>query len=433
VYGKIQCIVNKIENKIIKYRRDFHRYPEIGWTEFRTASLIARRLKELGYDIKIGKEVISEIDRMGVPSNNILEKNYERALQQGADIGFISKLKGGFTGVVGILDNGEGPTVAVRFDIDALQIVESKSEEHFPFKEGFYSVNEGAMHACGHDGHIAIGLGVAETLMKIKNNIKGKIKLIFQPAEEGVKGAKAMCKSGILDDVDYLIGGHIGIKALASGLLICGVGGFLATSKFDAFFTGVSAHAGAAPEMGSNVMLSAATAILNLNSIPRNSSGSTRINVGKLICGTARNIIPSTAHMLIETRGETSELNQYMMDYAERILENSAAMHGTKLDINFMGESVSCESDGIMIQKVKEAANNISEYNSIEDEKMNFGASEDFSYMMEEVQVHGGKAVYVLFGSDLKSSHHNSEFDFNEKDLKNAVKLFSMLVYDILK
>jgi aminobenzoyl-glutamate utilization protein A len=302
---KILGVADKIENKIIDYRRDFHKYPESGWTEFRTASIIAGKLKKLGYEVKVGKEVMNTDNMMGLPDDEILEENYKRALAQGADSEYVEKLKGGFTAVVGILDNGDGPTIGMRFDMDAVDVDESKLENHFPYKEGFVSVNEDVMHACGHDGHTAIGLGIAEVLMEIKDSIKGKVKLIFQPAEEGVRGAKAIATSGILDDVDYMIGGHLGIKENSSGELYCGLGGFLATSKFDAYFTGVSTHAGGTPEKGKNALLAAATATINLNAIPRHSEGATRINVGKLTAGTGRNVIPARAHMMIEIRGAT--------------------------------------------------------------------------------------------------------------------------------
>lgn len=429
----IEDYAKKLEDKVIEYRRDFHKYPEIGWTEFRTASLIARRLIELGYDINLGKEVINEHARMGLPSDKELEENYIRAVNQGADRELIGFLKGGFTGVVGTLDCGNGPTVALRFDIDALDIQESADHKHLPVKEKFYSVNKNVMHACGHDGHAAIGLGVAEILSKIKDEINGTVKLIFQPAEEGVRGAKSMVESGVLKEVDYLLSGHIGLKAEKSGQIICGAKGFLATSKFDAVFTGKSAHAGADPEKGKNALLAAATAVLNLHAIPRNSQGVTRINVGKLIAGTGRNVIPERAHMLIETRGETSELNNYMIDYAVRVLDNAAQMHGSNLEIRYMGEALSAESDDEMVKRVSKIASHIIGYHLICDKTINFGASEDFSYMMDRIQAQGGKSVYIIFGSDLKSCHHTSNFDFNENDLINAVKAFSMLAIDILQ
>ncbi|MCJ7623682.1 MAG: M20/M25/M40 family metallo-hydrolase, partial [Anaerolineaceae bacterium] len=189
IIEEIQKISKSIEQKVIAYRRDFHKYAEAGWTEFRTASLVARRLTDLGYTIKIGPEVIREDARMGVPSPVELENHWQRAKAQGADPEYIDVLRGGFPGVVGILRNGSGPTIGMRFEMDALGVDESQQGTHRPFREGFSSVNPNVMHACGHDSHTATGLAVAEILMQLKEELRGTVKLIFQPAEEGVRGA----------------------------------------------------------------------------------------------------------------------------------------------------------------------------------------------------------------------------------------------------
>ena len=139
------------------------------------------------------------------PTKKHLTKNWQRAKEQGGDEHFLESVKGGFTGVVGIVKNGEGPVIGLRFDMDALDIQEDLTDNHRPFREGFASVNGNVMHACGHDGHTAAGLGIAEILMKLKKEIKGTIKLIFQPAEEGVMGAKSMVTAGVVDDVDYSV------------------------------------------------------------------------------------------------------------------------------------------------------------------------------------------------------------------------------------
>ncbi|RKD30540.1 amidohydrolase [Thermohalobacter berrensis] len=427
----INEFVDKIENKIIGYRRDFHKYPEAGWTEFRTASIIARKLYELGYDIRLGKEVIKDDVRLGLPSKSSLNNHYERAIKQGADKEFVKHFKGGYTGVVGVLKNGEGPTIGLRFDIDAVQVKESEGKEHFPYREGFSSVNEEVMHSCGHDGHIAIGLGVAEALMKFNDKFRGTVKLIFQPAEEGVRGAKAMVESGVVDDVDFLFGIHIGLKAKKSGELVPGTKGFLATSKFDAYFTGKPSHAGAEPEAGKNALLAASSAVLNLYSISRHSKGATRINVGKFVAGTGRNVIPSNAHLVIETRGDTSELNDYMKERAYKILKSSADMYDVSLRIEGMGEAESGTSDKELIKLIRRNALKLNSFNNVYKKEKDLGGSEDFTYMMKRVKEKGGKSAFIMLGSDLKGSHHSAEFDFNESDLKNGVKLLVLSIIDI--
>ena len=434
MHEKINEFVNSIEEKVIGYRRDFHKYAESAWTEYRTASLIARRLTDLGYDVKIGKEVMNVADRMGVPSEAVLERHYQRALEQGADVEFAEKMRGGFPAVVGILKNGEGPVIAMRFDFDAVDMKENKNPEHRPVREGFVSVNDEAMHSCGHDGHASIGLGVAETLMQVKDQVKGTVKLIFQHAEEGVRGAKSIATSGILDDVDYIYAGHLG-SGSPKGAVVCSRDNFLATAKFDAFFTGAPAHAGGKPEGGHNAMLAAATAVLNLYAIPRHSGGSTRINVGRLNAGTGRNVICPNAHLAIETRGETSALQEHMYNYAMKVLESSAAMHSCSLEIVSMGGASSGKSDRDFAAIGKKVADTIEDFTMVlEAPPSNAGGgSEDFSYMMERVQKHGGKATFFGIGADLGGwGHHTAEFDLDESAFKGAIKLFSLLALHLM-
>lgn len=204
IYDQIKTMSDEMAGDLTAQRRDFHKYAEPGWFEMRTSSIIARKLTELGYEVLVGDQVCKKDSRMGVPSEEKLEEQYERAVAQGADPEFVKYTKGGMTGVIGILRCGEGPTVAMRFDIDALGVFEEHDPSHRPAKEGFNSVNEGFMHACGHDGHATIGLGVAKVLMSIKDQLHGTVKLIFQPAEEGVRGAKSIVDNGHLDGVDYL-------------------------------------------------------------------------------------------------------------------------------------------------------------------------------------------------------------------------------------
>ena len=294
----------ELKDEMVERRRDLHRHPETGWTEFRTASMIIGELKNLGYDVKFGDDVIDEKSMMGVPSEAELADYMQRAISEGADPELVKKMAGGKTGIVATLKTDKpGKTVAFRFDMDCNDVEEERSEEHRPAKEGFASEHKKAMHACGHDGHVSIGLSAAKLLAANKARLAGTIKLIFQPAEEGVRGAFAMMNAGVVDDVDYLFGGHIGFKATTNNCLVTMTDGFLATTKLDAEFTGVSAHAGAAPEQGKNALLAAAQAAISLNTIPRNSKGSSRINVGVLNAGTGRNVVPDIAAIKLETRG----------------------------------------------------------------------------------------------------------------------------------
>lgn len=429
---KILEVARRLEDKSIGRRRDFHKYAESAWTEFRTASIVADTLVGLGYEVYAGDEVILEEAMMGVPSPQELARHMERALAQGANPCWVEKMKGGKTGVVGILNFGKpGPTVGLRFDMDANDAVEAESDDHRPWVEQFYSVNKGMMHACGHDGHTAVGLAVAEILAGLKDELSGTVKLIFQPAEEGVRGARAMAVKGVVDDADYLIGMHLGFNTNKTGHLACMIEGFLATTKLDAIFTGVAAHAGAAPEAGRNALLAAAAASLNLHAIARHSQGPSRINVGILQAGTGRNVVPATAVIKLETRGTTSVINEYMYQEAIRIIRAAADMYGVQVELKEMGGAAGAENDPALVEKIQQTATRLCIFNNIIP-NCYFGASEDCTYFMERVQQRGGKAAYIMVGADLKAGHHDFRFDFDEKSMTHATALLCSTAVSLL-
>lgn len=427
----LEC-ADALKEKLITYRRDFHKYAESAWTEFRTSSLIAGRLEALGYEIHYGQEIHSAQDRMGMPSPQVLENQYQRAIAQGADMNYLPEMRGGFTGVIGVIKNGDGPVIALRFDIDGVEMNESKQSGHRPFDEGFISVNPGATHSCGHDGHASIGLGVAEILMNHKAQIRGTIKLIFQAAEEGVRGAKSLVMAGVVDDVDYLLSAHLesGVK---TGKLTCARSNFLATQKFDAEFVGAPAHAGGAPQKGKNALVAAATAVMNLYAIPRHSQGSTRINIGRLVAGTGRNVIAPKAYLAVETRGETTALSEYMYQQAIRIMKSAAKMHDCQLILKAMGEAKSGISDLILAQHIYDLSHKSHIFNEVYLESFTNLGSEDYTYMMARVQEKGGLATFLGLGADLGGwAHHTAEFDINEDALVNGVKVFALSTLSLL-
>lgn len=421
-----------LKAKTVARRRDFHKHAEAAWTEFRTASIVASTLQSLGYQVLAGDEVVEASAMMGVPSKAELERHMDRALSQGADKAWVEKMRGGKTGVVGVLKCAKpGPTVALRMDMDANDLVEAEDEKHRPFREGFASINKGAMHACGHDGHTAVGLGVAEVLAEMQSQLGGTLKLIFQPAEEGVRGAKAMLDRGVVNDVDYIVGAHLGVTLRKTGQLACRTEGFLATTKFDAIFTGTPAHAGAAPEAGRNAILAAATAVLNLHAISRHSQGASRVNVGVIQGGTGRNVIPATAVIKVETRGATTAINEYVHREAVRIIEAAAAMQGVQVKVELMGGAAGCDNDAALVERVRRVAERQQLFREIVPAG-NIGGSEDCTYFMERVQRNGGQAAFIMVGTELTAGHHESLFDFNEDALPPAIALLSGVAADLL-
>lgn len=429
---KIQEITQQIQPELIARRRDFHKYAETGWLEMRTSSIIARKLTDLGYQVLTGEDVCLKEARMGVPDASVLESAYSRAMAQGADPEFLPATRGGMTGVIGILHCGKGPVMALRFDIDALGVNESDEKDHIPAAEGFASVNAGAMHACGHDAHATIGLGVAQVLMNIREHLHGTVKLIFQPAEEGVRGALSIVKKGHLDDVQYFLCSHVeGQSQEDPADVIGGSYGALATCKYDVTYKGQAAHAGGAPNGGKNALLAAAAAVMNLHAIPRHKDGASRINVGTLHAGSGRNVIPDEAKMELEVRGDTTEINDFMCQWAERIIQNCADMYECQADVKVMGSSISLTSDDEMSKKVVSACQKVGLKPAKRLCVPSFG-SEDCAYMMECVQKNGGLAGFMRLPTGMAAPAHTRCFDVEERVLVNGVKAFCATVLDIL-
>ncbi|SQI34106.1 Indole-3-acetyl-aspartic acid hydrolase [Leminorella richardii] len=284
------------------------------------------------------------------------------------------------------------------------------------------------MHACGHDGHSAIGLGVAAWLCQNRAALRGKFKLIFQPAEEGVRGARPISDSGVLDDVDYLFGMHLGCN-LKKGEVALDPQDFLCTTKLDLYFEGLPAHAGADPEKGHNALLGACLAAGQIMAAPRHSGGMSRINVGTLHAGEGRNVIPATAKMEVEVRGQTADITHYLVDYVERCALGAAQIHQLASRIEKTGEALDFTNDAEMVAIMQKVVNRHPELTSI---SASLGGSEDVSLMVRRVQEHGGKAVFFIVGASQTAGHHHARFDIDETSLATGLTLFTEGVQTIL-
>ncbi|MCX6092038.1 MAG: amidohydrolase [Candidatus Bipolaricaulota bacterium] len=432
--------VRSMDADLVRDRREIHRHAESAWTEFWTTSFVARRLAELGYETQVGHRVCADDARVGVPPSDVLEGHLRRAESQGADPRLLDAMRGGFTGSIGIRSRGRSPVIALRVDIDALDLIESSDVSHRPAREGFASVNRGAAHACGHDGHAAIGLGVARVIAQLPVALEGTLRLIFQPAEEGVRGARSIVAAGHLADVDYVIGCHL-LTGWAVGELASGLGGYAATRKFDVHFVGEAAHAGGQPEGGKNALLAAATAALHLHALPRHHGGFTRVHVGRMEAGTGRNVIPDRALLVAEVRGGTSALCHSMYERAMRVIEGAAAMYDCEVEILPMGQADTAQSDPTLAQRLERVSGHPGEFAFHHVEAV--GGSEDFTEMMRAVQSRGGLATSLGIGADAHGTRrdavdrsrvlaaHSATFDFDERALGVAVRVLSRLVVDL--
>lgn len=426
---------NELEQKLIDYRRDFHKYAEAKWTEFRTTSKVAKRLLELGVEVYMGLDIVEKGFQFSYPSEDIIQREIERAIKQGASEELIRKMDN-ITGVVGIIDTKkEGPTIAFRFDMDALTTIESDEDKHFPKAKGFRSINEGYCHACGHDGHTAIGLGVAEVLMSMKDKINGKVKLIFQPSEEGGGGARGIVEKAILDDVDYFFAGHVGLTKLdglplKSGGIICGVKDFLDNRRYNITYTGKAAHPCGDPHVGKNALLAASTAALNIHAIAPHSEGMLRVNVGVLKAGVSRNTIAPNAYLEVEIRGENDTVAEYGEDKMLSIIKGVASVYQLECDVEHVGSTPSAESDDAAIDLVEKCAKEIPWFKEFE-KVGSVGGTDDASDMIRRVQKNGGVGTYIGLGADFAASFHHSSFDFDESVMLPSVQLFVRLVQQL--
>ena len=406
---------------LTEFRRDLHQHPEPAWCEFYTTARIVEELRARDLDeLHVGPEALEDSDepRMSLPDQATRAEWKDRAEAAGADPDLVGRLDGGNTGAVAVIEQGEGPTVGLRVDIDGLPIREADDEDHVPAVEGFRSENEGYMHACGHDAHATVGLGVIDAVLD--SVFSGTLKVFFQPAEERVAGGGPMSRSGHLDDVDSLYAVHIGLDH-PTGEIVAGVGGFLAVSGFEVEFTGSPAHAGAHPEEGDNAIQAMAEAISSIYAVPRHADGPTRVNAGVVEGGTASNIIAESASMEGEVRGATTELMEYMWEKTGRVVDAAADMHDVEAERTLNSRAPSAESDEELASVIADAAEGVEGVDSIMDHD-ELGGSEDATFLMNRVQENGGKACYVGLGTDHPGGHHTSEFDVDEESLRIGVE-----------
>jgi amidohydrolase len=397
---------DKIEAKCVAWRRDIHEHPELGNHEFRTSKLIADHLKKLGIEVKEG----------------------------------VAK-----TGVVGILKgNKPGPCIALRADMDALPIVEKPNVSFASKEKTIYNGQEvGVMHACGHDSHVAMLMSVAEILSGMKNEIKGTVKFIFQPAEEGPPegeegGAELMVKEGVMNNpkVDVVFGLHIESN-IEVGHIEYKQGAFMASSDwFRIVVKGKGSH-GSQPWLGIDPIAVSAQIIDGLQMIVSRQSQLTKapvvITVGKINGGIRNNIISESCTMdgTIRTFDNTMQLevHEKIKKTATKIAEASDAIAEVSIDTKTLVTYNTPELVTKMIPSLQSAAGikNVTEREWVT-------GSEDFSY-------YGTKAPAFFFylggmpkGNDPKKAppHHTADFYIDESGMKTGIKAFCDLVIDYM-
>ena len=433
--------------RLVERRRTFHRYPEPAWREFYTTSLLVDELEAMGgrwegsddpvdpddaqFELAVGPETMDPDARLAIPEDDEVEEWFERARDRGAREDVLAATEGGYTGVVARLERGtgdgeggDGPSIGLRVDIDALFIEEADDEAHHPAAAGFRSEHDGLMHACGHDAHMTIGLGTLEAILA--SDFSGTFTVFFQPAEEESGGGKPMADGPYIDGIDYLLAVHIGLDH-PTGEVVAGIVKPLAMCHVEAIFRGRSAHAGKEPNRGNNAIQAVTAATQNAYGIPRHGDGMTRVNVGRIDAGTASNVIAERALVAAEARGETTELMEYVKDRLRRTFESAAEMHGCTLEFEIESESPRADSDDELVEVIYDA---LTEIDGVDQpvRTADFGASEDATFLMQAVQDAGGYASYLIVGTDHPDSHHTPHFDVDERSLETAIDVLTRSV-----
>lgn len=417
--------LDALARELIALRRDLHAHPETAWTEYRTTAKLISHLEKAGIATRYGAQIHGT--RAQLPDAQTDAQCLSRAERDGADPAILARLAGGYTGLVAELRGARpGPTIVLRVDIDALAVQEDDSDAHVPARDGYASRYPGQMHACGHDAHAAIGLGAALLLQARQSELCGTVRILFQPAEEIMRGAASLIEAGLVDDADYFFGGHVGLQLFQTGAIAAGCTGLLASTKFNVRFHGRSAHSGASPQLGCNAVAAAANATLNLLAIPRHGDGTSRVNVGTFHGGSARNVVPAEAELACETRGLTSQIDAYMEESADRVCRAAAEMYGCEYEREVVLRAESAESDADLADFTARVAQTLPGVVRVE-RTAYFGACEDVTLMMRRVAQHGGRATELLFGTPIAAPHHNGQFDIDEAVIPLAARTLAEL------
>lgn len=396
--------IKSIESKVIEWRHYFHENPELSNREFNTAKKIADHLKNLGLNV----------------TTNVAH-----------------------TGVIGVLEGDlPGKVVALRADIDALPVTERND---LPFKSivktTFLGQETGVMHACGHDTHIAILMGVAEVLSKHKNLIQGTIKFIFQPAEEGVPpgevgGAKQMILEGVLKnpDVNAIFGLHIGSGSPVGTISYKPGGTMAAVERFVVTVKGKQTH-GSKPWGGVDPIYISAKIIDGFQSIISRESDLTNeaavITVGKISSGVRFNIIPESAEMIGTVRtldpGMRTKITLRMNEMARDI----AIAYGGTATIDWQSNTVITYNDLALTQQMLPSLEAAAGKENVSLVKATTGG-EDFSYYQEEIP-----GLYFFLGGMTPGNteafpHHTPDFKIDDRGMLLGVKSFCHLALDYL-
>lgn len=385
-----QAESNAIRDDLVAWRRDFHRHPELAFEEVRTAGIVADELNKLGLEVQTGI---------------------------------------GKTGVVAILEGAtDGPTVLWRADMDALPVEEANEVE-------YVSTVPGKMHACGHDGHTAIGLGIARLLTKHRDQLRGRVKFVFQPAEEIVAGAQAMIADGALGDPRPAVslGLHLwnsrplGEIGVTDGPIMAG------SSVFDIVIEGRGGHA-ASPHLSVDPVICAAHIIQAMQSIvSRNVSplDNAVLTVTKMQAADAYNIIPDRVSLSGTFRTFSMEVRDLIEQRINEIGSNLSVAMGCKAEVDVRHGTIPTINDAQVAETVRQTITRVLPNIELFIDEHTMG-SEDMAFFMDDIA-----GTYIMLGSnnverELNYPHHHPRFDFDEDALPLGVAVGAAMLVEHL-
>ena len=381
--NQLKSIVNRYKSQIIEFRHGLHRIPERGFCEVRTARYLEGALRQIGL----------------APETGI------------AQTGLTAVLAGSKN------SDGEGKTLMIRADMDALPITEETGLD-------WASTHEGMMHACGHDGHMAMVLGAALVLNEIKDQVNGRIKFLFQPAEEGPGGAKPMVEAGVMENphVDYALGAHLW-PALDQGEIGITAGPVMAAMDFfDLTIKGKGGH-GAMPHLCVDPI---DTAVQVINALQRISSRQmnplcpTVVTIGSINAGSSHNIIPDEVLLKGTTRTLDRDVWESWPRRIETIVKGVCQSMGATYSLAFQPGYPPLVNDPDMARLAGEAAGRVVGPDKVRQPDPTMGG-EDMSFYLERAK---GCFAFIGTGRPGDAPLHNSRFDFDEEALLTGVEFF---------
>jgi amidohydrolase len=376
-----------LANELFEYtrdlRRDFHRHPELGFKEFRTSEIVSRELSKLRFEVSSG----------------------------------IAK-----TGVIGLLRGKEpGRVLLLRFDMDALPITEDTSVQ-------YASKNPGVMHACGHDGHTAIGLTVAKILSRFRDEMQGSVKFVFQPAEEGLGGAKLMVEEGVLGQPkpNHALAMHLWNEKPV-GWMSISPGPIMAASETFRIRIGGKGGHGAKPHQTQDPIIAAAHIISAIQTIVSRNVGaleSAVVSVASIHGGETFNVIPQTVELSGTIRTFDKDVRDLVLTRLQDLVSGVALALNCSVDVEIEEVTPALINNPEITADVEKVAIDLFPGNRIVRNHRTMG-SEDMAYLMQDIP-----GCYIFIGSSnpdkgLNAGHHHPQFDFDEDVLPQAVALMS--------